>query len=249
MWQQTTVYETAVFQHVHFFISGGAPCPPQLIKAWREEKGIVFRQGYGLTEVGTNCFSMTDAESVPKTGCVGKPIFHSEMRLVDDNGVDVPVGTTGELLIKGPHVTTGYWKNPEATAQSLINGWFHTGDMARMDEDGFFTIVGRFKDMIISGGENVYAAEVEAVFREHTAVAEAALIGQPDDKWGEVGLMITVLKPGQPASEAELQAFCRQRLARYKVPKAVIFVDALPYSPYGKVEKIKLKERYVSGKQ
>jgi fatty-acyl-CoA synthase len=121
--------------------------------------------------------------------------------------------------------------------------------MARMDEDGFFTIVGRFKDMIISGGENVYAAEVEAVFREHTAVAEAALIGQPDDKWGEVGLMITVLKPGQPASEAELQAFCRQRLARYKVPKAVIFVDALPYSPYGKVEKIKLKERYVSGKQ
>ncbi|MEJ2750543.1 MAG: AMP-binding protein, partial [Anaerolineae bacterium] len=245
MWQQTKVYETAVFQHVHFFISGGAPCPPQLIKAWREEKGVVFRQGYGLTEVGTNCFSMTDEESVPKTGCVGKPIFHSDMRLVDENGTAVPIGATGELLIKGPHVTTGYWKNPEATAQSLVDGWFHTGDMARMDEDGFFTIVGRFKDMIISGGENVYAAEVEAVFREHTAVAEAALIGQPDDKWGEIGLMITVLKPGHSATAGELQAFCRQRLARYKVPKEVIFVDALPYSPYGKVEKMKLKEKYV----
>ncbi|MCB9420291.1 MAG: long-chain fatty acid--CoA ligase [Ardenticatenaceae bacterium] len=249
MWQQTTVYETAVFHHVHFFISGGAPCPPPLIEKWRQEKGVVFRQGYGLTEVGTNCFSMTDAESVPKTGSVGKPIFHSQMRLVDDNGADVPVGATGELLIKGPHVTTGYWHNPEATAQSLVDGWFHTGDMARMDEDGFFTIVGRFKDMIISGGENVYAAEVEAVFREHTAVAEAALIGQPDDKWGEIGLMITVLKPGQTVSEAELQDFCRQRLARYKVPKEVIFVDALPYSPYGKVEKMKLKEKYVVGKQ
>jgi fatty-acyl-CoA synthase len=246
MWQQTKVYETAVFQHVHFFISGGAPCPTQMINIWREEKGVVFRQGYGLTEVGTNCFSMTDEESIPKTGCVGKPIFHSEMRLIDENGTAVPIGVTGELLIKGPHVTTGYWKNPQATAQSLVDGWFHTGDMARMDEDGFFTIVGRFKDMIISGGENVYAAEVEATFREHEAVAEAALIGQPDDKWGEIGLMITVLKPGRSATATELQDFCRQRLARYKVPKAVIFVDALPYSPYGKVEKLKLKEKFVN---
>ncbi|MBK8934716.1 MAG: AMP-binding protein [Chloroflexi bacterium] len=146
---------------------------------------------------------------------------------------------------RGPHVTTGYWRNPQATAESLIDGWFHTGDMARMDEDGFYTIVGRFKDMIISGGENVYAAEVEAIFREHEAVAEAALIGQPDDQWGEIGLMITVLKPGCTATAEELQAFCRTRLARYKVPKQVIFVDELPYSPYGKVEKIKLKQQYI----
>ena len=245
MWQKSPLYATADFSHVHFFISGGAPCPTELINQWRTEKNVVFRQGYGLTEVGTNCFSMTDAESVPKTGSVGKPVFHSEMKLVDENGQLVAIDETGELCIKGPHVTTGYWRNPQATAESLIDGWFHTGDMARMDEDGFYTIVGRFKDMIISGGENVYAAEVEAVFREHTAVAEAALIGQPDDQWGEIGLMITVLKPGCTATAEELQAFCRTRLARYKVPKQVIFVDELPYSPYGKVEKIKLKQQYI----
>lgn len=245
MWQNAHNYATADFSHVHFFISGGAPCPPQLINQWREEKGVVFRQGYGLTEVGPNCFSMTDEESVPKTGSVGKPIFHSAMKLVDENGRDVPPGATGELCIKGPHVTSGYWHNVEATANALINGWFHTGDMARMDEDGFYTIVGRFKDMIISGGENVYAAEVEAIFREHEAVAEAALIGKPDAQWGEVGVMITVLKPGCSATLEELQTFCRSRLARYKVPKEVIFVDELPYSPYGKVEKMKLKEKFV----
>ncbi len=244
MWQKSPSYASADFSHVRFFISGGAPCPPQLINQWREEKGVVFRQGYGLTEVGPNCFSMTDEESVLKTGSVGKPVFHSEMKLVDERGQQVPVGETGELCIKGPHVCSGYWRNEEATAVSLQDGWFHTGDMARMDEDGFYTIVGRFKDMIISGGENVYAAEVEAVFREHTAVAEAALIGKPDAQWGEVGVMITVLKPGCTATPEELQEFCRGRLARYKVPKEVIFIDELPYSPYGKVEKMKLKERF-----
>ena len=246
MWRSSPQYKTADFSHVHFFISGGAPCPPKLINAWRQEKKVVFRQGYGLTEVGPNCFSMTDAESVSKTGSVGKPVFHSQMRLVDADGRDVPASETGELLIKGPHVCAGYWRNPEATAQSLVDGWFHTGDMARMDEDGFYTIVGRFKDMLISGGENIYAAEVEAVLLRHTAVAECALIGQPDDKWGEVGLMITVLKEGATASEADLLEFCRRHLARYKTPKRIIFTDALPHSPYGKVEKIKLKETYVN---
>ncbi len=247
MWRHSPQYETADFSHVHFFISGGAPCPPRLIDVWRQEKEIVFRQGYGLTEVGPNCFSMTDAESVPKTGSVGKPIFHSQMRLVDADGRNVPVGETGELLIKGPHVCAGYWHNPEATAQALVDGWFHTGDMVRRDEDGFFYIVGRFTDMIISGGENIYAAEVEAVCLRHTAVAECALIGQPDDKWGEVGLMITVLNEGTATSEADLQEFCRQHLARYKVPKRIIFTDALPHSPYGKVEKVKLKATYLNG--
>jgi fatty-acyl-CoA synthase len=244
MWQQSPQYKTAVFDHVNFFISGGAPCPPKLIEAWRQEKDVVFRQGYGLTEVGPNCFSMTDAESGLKTGSVGKPIFHSDMRLADADGRDVAVNETGELLIKGAHVCAGYWRNPEATAQALVDGWFHTGDMARVDEDGFFYIVGRFKDMIISGGENIYAAEVEGVLLRHPAVSECALIGQPDEKWGEVGLMITVLKAGQAASEGELQEFCRQQLARYKIPKQIVFTDALPHSPYGKVEKMKLKKIY-----
>lgn len=245
MWQQSPLYDTAVFDHVHFFISGGAPCPPQLIKAWHKEKGVVFRQGYGLTEVGPNCFSMTDRESVPKAGTVGKPIFHSEMKLIDAQGRDVGVNETGELCIKGPHVTTGYWKNRQATEAALIDGWFHTGDMAQRDEDGFYTIVGRFKDMIISGGENVYAAEVEAVLREHEAVVDAALIGKPDGKWGEVGLMIVQMQPGKTAVAAELQQFCRDRLASYKVPKEIVFIDELPTSPYGKVEKIKLREKYL----
>lgn len=246
MWMNTPEFKEADFSHVHFFVSGGAPCPVSLMQAWRAAKGVVFRQGYGLTEVGTNCFSMTDEESVLKAGSVGKPIFHSQMRLVDPQGNEVPVGDTGELLIAGPHVCLGYWNNPEVTLESLVDGWFHTGDMARMDEDGFFTIAGRYKDMIISGGENIYAAEVEAVFREHPAVEDAALIGRPDEKWGEVGLMVVTLKPGQETTQEELQDFCRKRLARYKVPKEVIFSPTLPYSPYGKVIKAELKKQYVA---
>ena len=246
MWMNTSYFEQADFSHVHFFISGGARCPVPLMEAWREAKGVVFRQGYGLTEVGTNCFSMTDEESVPKSGSVGKPIFHSQMRLADpDSGVDVLPGEAGELLIAGPHVCTGYWNNPQATAEALRDGWFHTGDMARMDQDGFYYISGRYKDMIKSGGENVYAAEVEAVFREHPAVAEAALIGQPDEKWGEVGWMVVLLHPGQNPTEKELLDFCQGRLARYKIPRRVVFTNHFPYSPYGKVIKAELKERYL----
>jgi fatty-acyl-CoA synthase len=250
MWLEAPTLQQVDFSRVRFFISGGAPLPVSLIDDWLAAKGGVLRQGYGLTEVGTNCFSMTDAESVAKRGSVGKPIFHSQMRLVDTAGRDVPVGETGELLIAGPHVTTGYWGNPAATAQSLRAGpggpWFHTGDMARMDADGFFTIVGRFKDMIISGGENVYAAEVEAVFRDHPSVAEAALIGEADDQWGEVGVMVVVLKEGGRARTADLQRFCGERLARYKVPKRIVFAEALPYSSYGKVLKSELKRRYTA---
>ena len=246
VWMQSPQFPKADFSQVRFFISGGAPCPPSLITAWSESKHVTMRQGYGLTEVGVNCFAMTDKDALRKKGSVGKPIFHSDVRLVDSEDRDVPVGQTGELIIKGPHVCTGYWDNPQATAQSLKDGWFYTGDMARVDEDGFYYIAGRIKDMIISGGENIYAAEVEAVFRDHQAVADAALISQPDDKWGEVGLMIVACKPGQSVNAEALLAFCRGRLARYKIPKRVEFVDSLPYSPYGKVMKANLRERFVS---
>ncbi|MBC8449492.1 MAG: long-chain fatty acid--CoA ligase [Chloroflexi bacterium] len=244
-------FPEADFRHVRFFISGGAPLPVDLVEAWLAAKGGVFRQGYGLTEVGANCFSMTDEESVTKLGSVGKPIFHSKMRLVNPGtGQDVPVSQEGELLIAGPHVCTGYWRNPQASARSLLDGpggpWFRTGDMARRDEDGFYYIIGRYKDMIKSGGENIYAAEVEAVFREHPAVREAALIGMPHETWGEVGLMVVVLEEGQSASEEELKAFCGEHLARYKIPKKVVFTDALPYSSYGKVQKAELRQRYVA---
>ena len=246
MWYDTPYFQQGDFSCVRFWINGGASIPIPLMQAWLKAKGGVFRQGYGLTEVGPSCFTMTDEESARKRGSVGKPIFHSQMRLADPvTGKDVAVGQTGELLIRGPHVCTGYWHNPKATAEAITDGWFHTGDGARMDEDGFFYIAGRFKDMIKSGGENVYAIEVEIVFRDHPAVQDAALIGQPDPKWDEVGLMIVILKPGQTATESELLKFCDGRLARFKIPKRVVFADTLPYTPYGKVEKGKLREKYL----
>lgn len=245
LWMNTDYFKEADFRNVRFFISGGAPCPISLIHAWREAKGINFRQGYGLTEVGTNCFSMTDTDSIRKTGSVGKPIFHSRVRLVDSDGKDVPTGQVGELIISGPHVSLGYWGNPEATQAVIHEGWFHTGDMARCDEEGFYYISGRIKDMIISGGENIYAAEVEEVVREYPAVADAALIGKPDIKWGEVGLMVIALKPGEQVSAEEILEYCGYRLARYKVPKQIVFVDNLPYSPYGKVIKADLRKAFV----
>jgi fatty-acyl-CoA synthase len=245
VWMNSPYFKEADFSQVHFFISGGAPCPPSLIHAWSRSKGVVMRQGYGLTEVGVNCFSMTDEDALRKAGSVGKPIFHSPMRLVDTDGHDVAPGETGELIIAGPTVCSGYWNDAEATANALIDGWFHTGDMARMDEEGYFYIAGRYKDMIISGGENIYAAEVEAIFREHPAVADAALIGQPDDKWGEVGLLIVALKPATSVTGDELVEFCLGRLAKYKIPKKVKFIPSLPYSPYGKVIKSELRNMFL----
>jgi fatty-acyl-CoA synthase len=277
LFMTSPIFADADFSHVRFFISGGAPLPVDLAHDWLKAKGGIFRQGYGLTEVGVNCFSMTNEESVWKLGSVGKPIFHSKMRLVNpDTGQDVPVGQEGELLIAGPHVCTGYWRNPQASAEALwvdpatgprspaslgtvldrtvqcrrtkgkgSGPWFRTGDMARMDEDGFFYIIGRYKDMIKSGGENIYAAEVEAAFLEHPAVREAALIGMSHETWGEVGLMVVVLEEGQAVTEDELKAFCGEQLARFKIPKKVVFAEALPYSSYGKVIKAELKKRYV----
>lgn len=248
MWMDSDDFDRADFSRVHFFISGGAPCPPHLMDAWRAKKGIIFRQGYGLTEVGANCFSMTDEDSVPKTGSVGKPIFHSEMRIVNpESGADLEAGAAGELLIRGPHVCSGYWRNPEATAKAIVDGWFHTGDMAHRDEEGFYYIDGRYKDMIKSGGENIYAAEVESVVREHPAVKDAALIGKPDKTWGEVGLMVVVLENGAQVAEKELKEHCAGRIAKFKVPREFVFANELPYSAYGKVEKIKLKEKYLQG--
>jgi fatty-acyl-CoA synthase len=249
MWMNSAGFAGADFSSVRFFISGGAPLDVTMVRSWLKAKGGVFRQGYGLTEVGANCFTMTDQDSVNKIGSVGRPIFHSQMRLVDESGRDVAVGEPGELIIRGPHVCTGYWHNPQATAEAIVDGWFHTGDMARRDEDGFYYIAGRYKDMIKSGGENIYAAEVESVLAEHPAVDQAALIGQPDEKWGEIGLMLVVLKAGCSATADELKSFCGGRLARFKIPKRVVFVDALPYSPYGKVLKTELIRRFVERRE
>lgn len=250
MWLDSNILQAADLSAVRYFISGGAPCPVPLIHRWRDTTGISLRQGYGMSEVGVNCFSMSNEESISKAGSVGKPIFHLNAQIIDETGASLPQGETGELVFSGPQVCVGYLNNPEATAETIQNGWFHTGDMARIDEDGFVQIVGRFKDMIISGGENVYAAEVESALMSHPAVQLCALVGKPDEKWGEVGVMFVVTESDQPVPSADelaaqLIEHCHQKLARFKVPKEIIFLYELPHSPYGKVEKIKLKKAYI----
>ncbi|HUX38205.1 MAG TPA: long-chain fatty acid--CoA ligase [Rectinemataceae bacterium] len=245
MWYDSASWRRADFSSVRFFVNGGAAIPAELMDAWRKEKNVVFRQGYGLTEVGVNCMTMTDEESLRYAGSVGKPIFHSEIKLLREDGAEVAAGEPGEICIKGPTTCLGYWNKPEATAAALVDGWFHTGDMGVRNEEGFLWIRGRYKDMIKSGGENIYAAEVETVFREHAAVLECALIGKPDPKWDEVGLMVVVLRKGMEATAGELLAFCKERLANYKVPKEVVFAEALPYSAYGKVVKAELRAKYL----
>jgi fatty-acyl-CoA synthase len=240
-------FETANLSRVRWFISGGAPLPTWLIYAYeRRPRGrIAFKQGFGLTEVGVNCFAMTVEEAAARPGSIGKPLMFTEARLVDEDGAEVPAGEVGELLLRGPHVSRGYWNDPEATAAALdADGWFHTGDLARRDADGFHFIAGRKKDMIISGGVNVYPAEVEGELLLHPAVRDAAVVGVPDPTWGEIGVAFVV--PGaDPPAAGDLAAFLADRLAKYKVPKDFVLVEALPRTPYGKVVKGELRESYL----
>jgi fatty-acyl-CoA synthase len=236
-------FARADFSSVRFLISGGAPCPVPLIRAY-QERGLPFRQGYGLTEVGPNCFTLQPADAIRKAGSVGQPNFHIDARIVDEQGCGITGDTVGELALRGPAVCSGYWADPAATAAALHDGWFHTGDLVRRDDEGYYYIVGRKKDMIISGGENIYPAEVEELLYSHPAVAEAALIGMPDAKWGEVGRAIVAIKPGAAATADELIDFCRHQIARYKVPKSIVFVERLPRNSMGKVIKGELRQRY-----
>lgn len=243
MLQQHARWETADFSRLKLVISGGAPCPmPVFEKFWA--RGVPFRTGYGLTEAGPNTFWLPPEDAQRKPGSVGFPLMHIDVRIVHPDGSECAPGEVGELVIRGPHVFAGYWNNPQATAEAIRDGWLHTGDLAMRDEEGYHYIVGRLKDMIISGGENIYPAEVESVLHSHPAVAEAALIGVPDEKWGEVGRAIIVLQPGAQVSEEELIAFCKERLASYKVPKSVVIVDELPKTAANKVDKRQLVERY-----
>ncbi len=232
---------------VRWFISGGAPLPVYLVEAYRR-RGVVLRQGYGLTEVGVNCFAMSDEDALRKKGSIGRPMLFTEARVVDGENRPLPPGEVGELVFRGPHVSAGYWRNPEATRQALDDdGWFHTGDLARVDEDGFFTIAGRQKDMLISGGVNVYPAEIEGELLQHPAVQDAAVVGVPDERWGERGVAFVVLRPERSVDPDELAAFLGERLARYKIPREFVFRDALPRTPYGKVVKGELRDAWVAG--
>jgi fatty-acyl-CoA synthase len=241
---EAPAFDSVDLSYVRWLISGGAPLPLYIIEAY-QKRGVVFKQGYGLTEVGVNCFSMTVEESVRKKGSIGKAMMFTGARAVGPDGVDVPHGEVGELWLRGPHVCAGYWNNPAATAAALdADGWFHTGDLARRDEEGFFYIAGRQKDMLISGGVNIYPAEIEAELLLHPAVADAAVVGISDPKWGEAGAGCIVLRPGRQATGDELAAFLAGRLAKYKIPKRWLFLDALPRTAYGKVVKGELRERF-----
>ncbi len=222
---------------------GGSAMPVALLERYAN-RGIVIRQGMGLTETSPTLF-LTDIEhALSKAGSVGKPAMHTEIRIVGEDGADVTRGVIGELWARGPNVTPGYWNRPEANEASFTDGWLHTGDAARMDEDGYVYIVDRWKDMYISGGENVYPAEVEQVYFHHPNVVDVSVIGVPDDRWGESGLAVVVPRDTEAFDEAEFLAFGDGKLAKFKLPKAVWVVGELPRTAAGKVLKRELRVRY-----
>ena len=238
---QEPAFASADLSSLHRAVVGGAPMPEALLETWRE-RGVEIVQGYGLTEAAPNVLVLPPEDAVRKRGFAGKPYPHVDVALHDaDTGAIIEGAGEGELLVQGPNVFAGYWRNPAATEAALAGGYLHTGDVAQRDEEGYYRIVGRTKDVVISGGENIYPAEVENVLHEHPAVAEAAVVGVPDERWGEVCLAFVALR-GE-ATEDELLEFSRLRLARYKVPKEIRFVDALPRNAMNKVSKAELVER------
>jgi fatty-acyl-CoA synthase len=241
--QQHPRWDDTDFSALRLVISGGAPCPlPVMQRFW--ERGIDFKVGYGLTEAAGNNFWLPREHVRDRPGSVGFPLFHIEMRIVADDGSECAADEVGELLIRGPHVFAGYWQQPDATAEVLRDGWLHTGDLARRDGDGFYSIVGRSKEMFISGGENVYPAEIESVLHAHPAVTEAAIVAVPDATWGEVGRAVVALEADRALTASELLAFLGEHLARYKLPRSVVFIPALPKTAIGKIDRSELVRKY-----
>jgi fatty-acyl-CoA synthase len=237
-------WENADLSGLRYCLSGGAPMPVPLIERYASEKGVVFRQGFGLTEFGPDVFSLPSDDAVRKAGSIGKPNFFVDAKVVDpDSGEEATAGEVGELLLRGPSAMTGYYCDSEATAAAFDpDGYFHTGDLARIDEEGYCFIVDRLKDMFVSGGENVFPAEIEAAIHEVSGVAMCAVVGVPDDRWGEVGAAFVVPAPGADLSEEMLLGHLRGRLAKFKVPRSVQLVEELPVSGAGKVVKTALRE-------
>ncbi len=239
-------WASADLSTLRFCTSGGAPLPVTLVEQFGREKGVRFKQGFGMTEFGPGIFALAPEDAIRKAGSIGRPNFFIDARIVDETNQPVPVGEVGELVLKGQSALSGYFNNPEASAAAVdAEGWFHTGDLARHDEAWYFYIVDRKKDMFISGGENVYPAEIEQALYKHPAVQQCAVIGVPDPKWGEVGKACVVLKPDQTATPDELIAHLSNHLARYKVPKSVEIMPALPISAAGKILKRELRARFV----
>ena len=228
-------FAAATFPALRLIGVGGAPATRKLIDAWAA-KDIPLSQSYGMTEVFGLGFQ-PPAAARENPSAAGKALMYLEVQIGDEQGVELPIGHTGEIQVRGPGVTPGYWKRPDQTAAAQVNGWFRTGDAGYMDPDRTMYVVDRVKDMFISGGENVYPAEVESVISRVPGVAMVAVVGVPDEKWGEVGTAFVVRVPGSSADAESILVGCRESLAGYKVPKSVAFVDSLPISPQGKVLK------------
>lgn len=242
-------FASADLSSVRWAISGGAACPEPVREAFAA-RGIRFRQGYGLSEAGVNCFAISLDQAAERPDSVGKPMLHAQAAVRGPGGEEQPPGEVGELTLAGPHLFSGYFERPEETTTALQDGWLWTGDLASKDRDGFYTIVGRRKEMYVSGGENVYPSEVENALYDHPAVAECAVLGVPDERWGEVGLAAVVLHDGVDASEPQMQTQLREhlraRLAGYKLPKSLWLLNELPKSAAGKILKGELAERYAA---
>jgi len=236
---------------------GAAPMAPARIREAWERIGPVLAQGYGAGETTGGLIGLSIAdharaiagERPELLASCGRPFGESEVRLLADDGTEVAVGEIGEICVQGPDVFAGFWRAPELTAQALVGGWLRTGDLARCDDEGYIHIVDRKKEMIVSGGFNVYPTEVEQVLYRHPAVYEACVLGVPDDRWGEAVKAVVVLRDGARASEAELIEHCRGLLADFKKPRSVDFVAELPKSSNGKLSRKDLKERYWAGRE
>lgn len=243
MLSQHAGFERAQFRAMRHWSAGGAPMAHSLLELY-QAKGVTICFGFGMTETGPTVFICDEAIARRKTGSIGRPVGSMRTRVVLDDGSDAGPGQRGELYIQGPGITPGYWNMPKASADAIVDGWLHSGDIAYFDADGDYYIVDRAKDMYISGAENVYPAEVENVLFQMPQIADVAVIGVADAKWGEVGTAIVVLKAGQSLELLELQAFCRTCLSGYKVPKHVVFMKALPRTSSGKLEKHKLRSQF-----
>ncbi len=241
MLAESPLFAKTELNRLRYLIVGGESLPIPVIEQWHR-KGVLIRQGYGLTEVGPNVTSLDHKDAMRKKGSIGTMNFYYDAKLVDENNHEVAEGTAGELVLKGPTVTPGYWKNDEATSESLQNDWFHTGDLMKKDSEGYYYVLDRLKNMYISGGENVYPAEVEHMIRQHPAVSQVAIVGVPDERWGEAGKAFVVLKSGKKLTSEELTSYCHERLAKYKIPKHITFVEDLPKNDAGKIDRKKLRE-------
>lgn len=241
---QNPAFATSDLSCIRMIVCGGAPVPEPLLKLYAR-RGLPINQGYGLTETAPMVTFLTSEWGEAKLGSAGRPGFFVDVALMDADGkfLKEPMAR-GEVVTRGPNVMKGYWNKPEATAAAIdAAGWFHTGDVGYFDADGFLYICDRVKDMVITGGENVYPAEVEAVFYAHPAISEVAIIGQQDPKWGEAVVAVVVLKPGQKLTLEEMRAWGTERLARYKLPSRLEIIDAMPRNPAGKVLKFELRKR------